>query len=602
MTIRLLPPEVAAKIAAGEVVERPASVVKELVENAIDAGAGVIGIELAEGGKRLIRVSDDGHGIPAAEAEYAFLRHATSKLSTVEDLSHIMTLGFRGEALASIAAVSLVTMVTRSRDEPAGTRLYLEAGELVNREVTGAPVGTVITVENLFFNVPARLKFMKAESTERQLIGALISRYALAYPGVRFTLMHGRQELLRTTGSGDLRQVMAEVYGANVAIQMLEVTQPEGERLRADLPQVRVSGLVSQPALSRSNRNHITVFVNGRWVQDSSLTYAITQAYHTIMPAGRFPVAVIMIEVPPEDLDVNIHPTKTQVRFRRADAVFSTVQRVVRRTLIEGAEMPAVHDDILWGAPDWQARRERLAEVTRARMSQPGIGMDVEDEGRFTRHEGRASAGQPAPSEPARRRSLPFMRVVGQVGATYIVTEGPRGLYLIDQHAAHHRILYEQLLARRAAADIPTQELLEPIAVEVSTEEMAVVEANLPGLHELGFVVEVFGRSTLRLRAVPAILTSSDPVEALLAALGRFEGEEMPGEASEEERMASRICQQAAIKAGQTLSQAEMQALIRQLEQCEMPQVSPQGQPTMIHISAEQLAREFGRSGTPGIS
>ncbi|GAB4469281.1 MAG: DNA mismatch repair endonuclease MutL [Anaerolineae bacterium] len=598
MTIRLLPPDVAAKIAAGEVVERPASVVKELVENAIDAGASIIGIELAEGGKRLIRVSDDGHGIPAAEAEYAFLRHATSKLSTVEDLSHIMTLGFRGEALASIAAVSLVTMVTRSRDEPAGTRLYLEAGELVSREVTGAPVGTVITVENLFFNVPARLKFMKAESTERQLIGALISRYALAYPGVRFTLMHGRQELLRTTGSGDLRQVMAEVYGADVAAQMLEIVQPEGERLRADLPYVRVSGLVGQPALSRSNRSHITVFVNGRWVQDSSLTYAITQAYHTMMPAGRFPVAVIMIEVPPEDLDVNIHPTKTQVRFRRADAVFSTVQRVVRRTLIEGAEMPAAHDDILWGAPDWQARRERLAEVTRARMSQLGIGMDVEDEGQFTRHEGRASAGQPASSEPARRRSsLPFMRVVGQVGATYIVTEGPRGLYLIDQHAAHHRILYEQLMAQRAAADIPAQELLEPIAVEVSAEEMAAVEANLAGLHEMGFVVEVFGRSTLRLRAVPAILASSDPVEALLAALGRFEGEEMPGDVSEEERIAARISQQAAIKAGQTLSQAEMQALIRQLEQCEMPQISPQGQPTMIHISAEQLAREFGRLG-----
>ncbi len=320
MAIRILPPEVASKIAAGEVVERPASVVKELIENALDAAARHIAVELGGGGKRLIRVSDDGIGIPSNEVELAFHRYATSKLSRIEDLHHITTLGFRGEALAAIAAVSHLTLITRAVGEPMGIRLHLEAGRVVQREAVGAPQGTVVSVENLFYNVPARLKFLKQESTERAHISALVSRYAMAYPHVRFVLTHGHQEVLHTTGSGDLRTVLSEVYGVETASQMIAIERPE-EPPRPDLPPITVSGYVGLPNLNRSNRNQIVIFVNGRWIQDANLTYAIVQAYHTMLMVGRYPVAVVMITLPPEEVDVNVHPTKAEVRFRRPDAV-----------------------------------------------------------------------------------------------------------------------------------------------------------------------------------------------------------------------------------------------------------------------------------------
>ncbi|NLH08319.1 MAG: DNA mismatch repair endonuclease MutL [Chloroflexi bacterium] len=277
MSIRVLPPEVANQIAAGEVVERPASVVKELVENALDAGAQNIAVEIKEGGKRLIRVSDDGCGIPADDVTLAFHRYATSKLTTVHDLQRISTLGFRGEALASIASVSRLTLITRAEGEPMGTRLYLEGGEVLAHDITGAPKGTLLTVENLFFNVPARLKFLKSETTERGHITTLVSRYAMAYPNVRFVLTHGRQKMLHTTGSGDLRDVLNEVYGLEMAEQMVPI-EAQDEPLRGDLPPIRVSGYIGLPSLNRSNRSHITLFVNGRWVQDASLTVAGVQA------------------------------------------------------------------------------------------------------------------------------------------------------------------------------------------------------------------------------------------------------------------------------------------------------------------------------------
>jgi DNA mismatch repair protein MutL len=599
MTIRILPPDVAARIAAGEVVERPASVVKELVENALDAGASHIGVELLEGGKRLIRVADDGAGIPSDEVELAFHRHATSKLRAVEDLDRIATLGFRGEALASIAAVSRVTLLTRAANETMGTRLHLEGGESVSREVAGAPRGTLVTVENLFYNVPARLKFLKAETTERRHVSALASRYAMAYPDVRLTLLQGGKEALRTPGSGSLLDVLVEVYGAEAAGQMLEIRPVVEEPIRDDLPQIEVSGYVGAPDLNRSNRSQITIFVNGRWIQDSSLTYAVVQAYHTMLMTGRYPVAVVMIAIPPEEVDVNVHPAKAEVRFRRPDAVFSAVQRAVRRTLVDQAPPPMAREGVFWGSPEWAARRDRLAQVTSARMHQLGLGMEMEEAGRHASQRLPEEMGQTAEeaAPSTRKRNLPMLRIVGQAGATYLVAEGPEGLYLIDQHAAHERILYEQFMAERTGEAVASQELLEPVMVELLPEQMALIEENFEVLHAVGFAVEEFGRNTVRLRAVPALVAQSDPVEALLAALGEIECGEMPTESTAEEKLIGRVCKQAAIKAGQVLSYAEMEALVRELEACRSPQTCPHGRPTMIHISAEQLAREFGRLG-----
>jgi DNA mismatch repair protein MutL len=419
----------------------------------------------------------------------------------------------------------------------------------------------------------------------------------MAYPHARFSLLHGRQELLRTAGSGDLRDVLTDVYGLDVAGQMVPIVDLSGEPLRDDLPAVTVSGYIGLPAENRSNRQHITVFVNGRWVQDSSLTYAVVQAYHTMLMTGRYPIAVVMVDLPPDQVDVNVHPTKAEVRFRQPGAVFSAVQRAVRRTLVEQAPPPAVHATTVWSSPEWSARRERLAQVTRDRMHQLDIDLDMEGPGQHAAHRAPAREASEEPAPARRKRSLPMLRVVGQVGATYVIAEGPGGMYLVDQHAAHERVLFEQFMAEREGEAIASQELLEAVAVELPPDQLALVEENLDALNNAGFAVELFGRNTVQVRAVPAIVAEASPAEALLAAIGDIECGEMPLDSTAEERLIARVCKQAAIKAGQVLSYAEMEALIRQLEACESPRTCPHGRPTMLHLSAEQLAREFGRLG-----
>ncbi|MBC7811298.1 MAG: DNA mismatch repair endonuclease MutL, partial [Burkholderiales bacterium] len=339
MAIQVLAENVVAQIAAGEVVERPASVVKELLENALDAGAENIHVAVNGGGQRMIRISDDGMGIPATEVELAFTRHATSKLETVDDLMSLITLGFRGEALSSVASVSRLTVTTRHRDEKMGTKLRLEGGQLLQRQAVGAPVGTVITVENLFYNTPARLKFLKGENTEKRQIASIVTRYAMAYPQVRFVLEQDGREAFRSNGSGQLADVLVAALGLDSFRNMVEV-QSEDD-VRAEIP-VRVFGYTSMPGLNRADRSHITLFVNGRWIHDSTLTFAITQAYHTFLMTGRHPVTVLMIELPTDEVDVNVHPTKAEVRFRDSGIVFEAVQRAVRRAVVELAQTPTV--------------------------------------------------------------------------------------------------------------------------------------------------------------------------------------------------------------------------------------------------------------------
>src|SRR5512143_1499141 len=345
MPIRVLPANLVSQIAAGEVVERPASVVKELIENAIDAGATDLAIETRDGGRSFIRISDNGSGIPAAEVELAFGRHATSKLASADDLNHITTLGFRGEALASIASVAKVTCITRAREETVGTRISVEGGAIVERSAVGAPAGTVVAVENLFYTVPARLKFLKSDTTERRQIDTLICRYALAYPAIRFNLIHNGRTSFQTTGNGSLPDVLITVYGLEVAEQMLQLPSPSEGESHGEASHgsgVRVAGFISAPALSRANRSDMTIFVNGRWVQDRSLNAAVLQAYHTLLMVGRFPLFIIRVELDPEDVDVNVHPAKTEVRFRSSDAIFRAVQRTVRRTLVDHSPIPQV--------------------------------------------------------------------------------------------------------------------------------------------------------------------------------------------------------------------------------------------------------------------
>ncbi len=585
MPIRVLSEQVASQIAAGEVVERPASVVKELVENGIDAGATDVRVETRGGGKGLIRVIDDGCGVPAAEVEVAFHRHSTSKLTTADDLSHITTLGFRGEALASIASVSRVTFVTRANDEPVGVLLRLEGSRVTARQESGRPPGTAVTVEDLFFNVPARRKFLRTDRTERGHIDGWLTRYAMAYPGLRFTLSHDGKAVFQSPGNGRLRDVLVAVYGLEVGAALLEILQNEQQT------GIRVSGFVSPPALHRANRAYITIFVNGRWVQDTRLTYAVVQAYHTLLPAGRYPLGVVMVQLPPEEVDVNVHPAKAEVRFSDGDAVFRAVQRAVRRTLVERAPVPlAARPATAWPttvstAPRREERLERLAGLgTRPAAEQ--LRFEEKPAGVMT-----PGAGALAPSSGR----LPPLRVVGQLGATYIVAEGPEGMYLIDQHAAHERVLFERLLAERERAAVASQALLEPCPVELSPEAMGVLEQHLEPLGGLGFQVESFGGTTLLVRALPALVAGEHPREVLEdIAAALLAGDAVLGDRVEE-AVARSVCKQAAVKAGQLMAREEMEELIRGLEGCTSPRTCPHGRPTMIHLSVEQLAREFGR-------
>jgi DNA mismatch repair protein MutL len=575
MPIRILPPEVASQIAAGEVVERPASVVKELVENALDAGAKSVTVTIAAAGRTLIQVADDGAGIPADELPLAIERHATSKLQRADDLFCIATLGFRGEALASIASVARLTLVSRCADASVGARLRVEGGKVGRVDKVGAPVGTDVRVEDLFYNVPARLKFLKQEVTERRAIDALLTRYALAYPDVRLRLAEGETPSLQTSGDGDRRAILASLYGVETARQMLDVTAEEDG--------FRLSGFISPVALTRSNRREMTFFINGRWVQDTPLNSALLQAYHTLLMVGRYPMAVLFIEVPPEAVDVNVHPAKAEVRFRDPDKVFSFVQRSVRKALLAYTPVPQVTPPSLWG---------------RAGVARPVDGGLQVDAAWTLGHDGLAAAiSPPAAANQSSIPSMPLLRLVGQIGATYLVAEGPDGLYLIDQHAAHERVLFEKLMNLHDQKTASSQALLTPAVVHLTPAASRLLEEQLPILLHFGFQVEPFGPESYQVRAVPALFANGDPATALRALVEDFEEDETPLQAEVEARIAGRVCKRMAVKAGQSLSPEEQRALLTDLEACASPRTCPHGRPTMIHISVDMLERQFGRKG-----
>ena len=588
MPIRVLPPEVAGKIAAGEVVERPASVAKELLENSIDAGATDIRVEIREGGRRLIRVADNGSGIPDTEVALAFARHATSKLEDVEDLDQIATLGFRGEALASIASVSQVTVLTRPREQSTGQLLQVDAGRIVRQEGRGSPAGTVVTVEHLFRSVPARLKFLRQPQTETGHIHTVITRYALAYPEIRFSLTADARQTFQSLGNGKLYDVLIAVYGLDVAEKTIEVSSvwdsgpAEGTSGEAPVaPRCLVHGYASTPALHRANRTYITFFVNRRWIQDRSLAHAVAQAYHTLLPVGRHPLAVLLIGMDPAEVDVNVHPTKREVKFRNGRSVFSAVQSAVRHALIDRSPVPMLdRSPRTWPAPDWE-RRQSLISAGQGDPSPSQLAMELYRPG-----------DQPPPVGPVR---LPLLRVVGQVGQTYIVAEGPQGLYLIDQHAAHERILYEQMMTEHGQEAVASQTLLEPLNLDLDPALAGQLGENLSFLNDVGFSIEPFGGTSYLVRAVPSILVVPDVRTALVDILELLRQGDDPLAAQAEERLIAAVCKRAAIKAGQTLTSEEMQQLVRQLEQCESPRTCPHGRPTVLHFSVDQLEKEFGR-------
>jgi len=590
MSIQLLPSEVASQIAAGEVIERPASAVKELIENALDAGARSITIRIEGAGQNLIEIGDDGNGIPVDELPLAVERHATSKLHSAAELFSIDTLGFRGEALASIGSVAVLTVTTRFGDASIGGRLRVEGGIASPVEPTGASQGTVVRVEDLFYNVPARRKFLKTDATERRQIDTLVTRYALAYPHVRFQLQQEGRTSLQTSGNGDQREVLAALYGIEIARQMIEVLAQDDLPIDEDQLSgaITITGYISPTSLTRSNRREITFFVNGRPVQDSALAAALMQAYHTLLMVRRYPMAVVFVDMPPDAVDVNVHPAKAEVRFRHPDRVFAAVRNAVRRALLAHTPVPDLAQQMPWhqsgtpGVGTW-GQIDREISAPSFEQSQPQA------------HQSFSVLSEPRPA-PLPGTSAPILRLVGQLAATYLVAEGPAGLYLIDQHAAHERVLFEKMSAQRSE-QVPSQSLLSPVTIDLPPASARLLAEQLPILAGLGFGVELFGYNSFLVRSVPQLLSGMDPAAALRVLVEDFEEDEAPLQAEAEAKIIARVCKRAAVKAGQILSNEEQRALLTDLEACQSPRTCPHGRPTMIHLSVDLLERQFGRKG-----
>ena len=572
--IRLLDPHTINQIAAGEVVERPASVVKELVENALDAGAHRVEVSLEQSGRKSIRVADDGSGMGLEEAKLALQRHATSKIASVDDLKGVSTLGFRGEALPSIASVSQLTLSTGTED---GLRhvLCLEGGRPAEPSAESGPRGTTVTVEDLFFNTPARLKFLKTDATELAAVVDVVSKCAVSRPDVLFRLTHGGACLVETTGSGDALTVLAEVWGRDAAKALAPVDAFNGT--------ARVIGYVSPPHFTKPNRTMYWIFVNGRPVRSKTLTAALDNAYRSLTPDRRFPLACLDVLIDPAKVDVNVSPTKSEVRFHQDGAVFDALRRAVKSALLEGGMVPdaeavAVADQALREARgDVSAAAVQLAMMTRAPDS-PGEPPTLEAEGR---------------SMPDLLKGL---RVLGQASDTFIIAENDAGLLIIDQHVAHERVIYEQLRAARGSAPIEVQKLLAPETLHVARRVAELLAEKLDELREIGFDLERFGGDSFVVRAVPAAVRGRGAMDLLrdLAeelADGTAQGCLVP---ARDEIYILCACKMA-VKAGDKLGIAEMEKLIRDLAETENPYLCPHGRPITLVMPKSDLMRKFKR-------
>jgi len=698
MPIHQLSPDVAAKIAAGEVVERPASVVKELIENSIDAGATQIRVDLMNGGLQLIRVSDNGSGIPAEELALALSRHATSKVAQIDDLEHIRSLGFRGEALASIAAVAEVTLLSRHRGASQGAQVSASNGHISEVSTAPSPEGTVVTVRNLFSSVPARLKFLKSRNTEVSHCHHLLEQYALAYPEIRFSVCGGGRQIFATPGDGQLFSALIEVYGLQVAEQMVPISSLDGTEKDDDPERPVVTGYVSRPAWYKSTRQHMSFFVNRRWVMSRMLSYAVEEAYHSLLLTGRHPIAVVNIQLDPALIDVNVHPAKTEIRFLKERRVYSAVQRAVRGALLEEPQMPEwskgkeavevgrevpqgrdwpssspgrgspqpLHikpqgsplqaddigedEDILpidLDVVDIEAKEEGIDTTSVPALPQDNPWVTVTEEESGTKppmlsrlwqsHVRRPEAGenvssnltsptnlaptrgattsqyQEAPENvvaplvgarlppsdnlvPAQPRRLPPLRVIGQLVQSYIVTEGPDGMYLIDQHAAHERILLERMVAAMKARTPIAQLLLTPMNLSLAPSELEAIEEHQQQLTQIGFSFEMTESNTLAVLAVPSILVkhmNTRSLHELLVELTALDNL-VHTETWEERALANGACN-AATKATYFLTVSEMREMLTQLAQTKAPYSCCHGRPTMVHFGLSALAHQFER-------
>jgi DNA mismatch repair protein MutL len=613
--VRVLPPEVADKIAAGEVVERPASVVKELVENALDAGAHHVRIELEDAGIGLIAVADNGEGMHADDAVRAFARHATSKVTSVEDLFHITTLGFRGEALASIAAVSTTTLITRRPGDLGGTQVLVRGGKIEEVRSAGTPAGTRVEVVDLFANTPARRKFLKAPATEVGHVTELVTRTALAWPSVGFLLRHGQRTLLDYPPVQDGAERVVQVFGAERAAAML----PFHGRAAAGT----IRGWLTGSHLSVPSPRQIFTYVNGRYVRDKLVSHALVAGYSTLLMHGRYPAAVVFIEVPPEEIDVNVHPAKSEVRFRRGGAVHDLITRAVSERLrSQTAAAPAtvtsdVSDPLAQMTIVLRPRRPDLSPRFGSHpvMGQLPPSLSASPPAAQVQASTRVLPPLPQPPAPppAGHRAEPILpsaspgavkpagffgalRVIGQAFEGYLICESGESLLVIDQHAAHERVTFERLRHAYADGGIARQRLLVPAIVDVGAQAAPLLAEGLAALENLGFELEPFGGTSFAVRAVPALLGDADP-----AALVRDVAEELTEVGRSRrvtqaaESVLARLACHTAVRVGQSLGPEQIRALLTAMDNVDFAGNCPHGRPAFITLPRSDLERLFKR-------
>lgn len=627
--IKRLPEIVANQISAGEVIERPASIVKELVENSIDAGSKEITIEVENGGRDSIRVKDDGKGIAEDDLELAFDRYATSKIENVNDLYSIRTLGFRGEALASIASISKVEIFSRSSDSLKGSKMLLEGGEIIKKAPAGVPVGTDITIRDIFYNTPARYKYLKTIETEFGHISNIVSREAMAYPEIKFTLIHNKREVLKTPGTGNLLDAIYSIYGEELVNNLIELEYEESY--------VKLSGFITRPNYTRSSRNHQIFFVNKRTVYNRSLSRGVEKGYQGLIPPGRYPVVFLNLKLNQVLVDVNVHPSKREVKFSREEIIEKIIEKGVRTNLSR-----------INTAPQLKVRKQKgdsFQEIkfdfdnykpldTNGRRSNTELSDDNKyfaDKPYFTENK---QAGGKVAEENIKKdirnnfyrekqpeyfiynpevKSIPeervktnyetdkpplpgINRIFGQILNTYILAEGTDGLYIIDQHNAHERVLYEKKYAEYRQQEILTQGLLVPVNIEVTLAEKKIIEKHFDLLNKLGIKIESFGSNSYIVTELPLLLKNLPGQVIVREIIDRLlENDRKLQPADLIDDLITLMSCKAAIKAGKYLDMREMIELVAELFNTENPERCPHGRPIIIHISNEDIARSMGR-------
>ncbi len=591
--IRLLEKHVADKIAAGEVVDRPVSVVKELVENSIDAGADIITVEIRKGGRTYIRVSDNGCGIPSDEVLTAFKRHATSKISKVKDLDSITTLGFRGEALASIAAVSRVQLITKTKDASIGTKTEIDGSQTADVSPVGCDDGTTIIVRDLFYNTPARLKFMKSDSTEAGMIIDFMSQIALCYPDIRIRVINNETMLFSTQGKGDRLNAIATIYGRVIAKALIPCEHEDGN--------CRISGFVSNTGESRNSRKNQIFFVNGRVVSSKVMDRAVKTAYQERLFQGRFPIAFLFLEVPAETLDVNIHPNKREVRFDNERAVEAFTVDAIRKALSTMNAAPEVSHEKIFRF-DQKIKEQKEKKHTTSEKKEVVVNIPPAEEEKqinvkellsSLRTETKAAE---EPVEMVKQIYRPFdftdLTVKGTVFDTYIIGQDGENMYLIDQHAAHERVFYEKFSRAFQDQEKSRQIILAPFLVEIPAS--VTDDAFLDYLSEAGFTLEEFGNRTYRITEIPYFMDLSEAETFLKDFIGSIGSESDFHSQKIRDELAKKACK-AAIKGNMHLSDEEIISLFRELSGCENPYSCPHGRPTYIRMSKTQIERMFKR-------